>query len=53
MSIASLIETAKLNDVELYEWLRSTLEKMVAGHPMNRLDELLPWARKPQNPVNV
>ena len=45
--IASLIETAKLNGVEPYEWLRSTLEKMVGGHPMSRLDELLPWAGKP------
>lgn len=42
--IASLIETAKLNGIEPYEWLRSALEKMVRGHPMSRLDDLLPWA---------
>ncbi len=41
--LASLIETAKLNDVEPYAWLRDVLIKMVEGHPMQRLDELLPW----------
>jgi len=51
--IASLIETAKLNTVEPYGWLRDTLERMVAGHPVNRLDELLPWSWKPQKPVNA
>ncbi|RYZ15254.1 MAG: transposase domain-containing protein [Alphaproteobacteria bacterium] len=40
----SVIETAKLNGVEPYEWLRSTLETMDAGHPMNRVEKLLPWA---------
>jgi len=43
--LASMIETAKLNDVEPYAWLRDVLTKMVEGHPMQRLDELLPWKR--------
>ena len=41
--ICSLIETAKLNGVEPYAWLSDTLQRMVDGHPNNRLDELLPW----------
>jgi len=40
--ICSLIETAKLNHVEPYEWLKDILDKMVNGHPNNRLDDLLP-----------
>ena len=41
--IASLIETAKLNQVEPYAWLCDVLTRMVGGHPANRLDELMPW----------
>ena len=41
--IASLIETCKMNGVEPYAWLKETLEKIAAGHPNSRIDELLPW----------
>ncbi len=41
--IASLIETAKLNRVEPYAWLKATLEAIAAGHPNSRIDDLLPW----------
>ncbi|MGH7025578.1 MAG: IS66 family transposase [Caulobacteraceae bacterium] len=51
--IGSLIETAKLNGVEPHAYLRDVLERMVAGHPINRLDELLPWAWKAANHVNT
>ena len=44
--IASLIETCKLNQVEPHAWLKSTLEKLAAGHPQSRIHELLPWAFK-------
>jgi transposase len=37
-TLSSLIETAKLNDVEPYAYLHDVLD----GHPINRLDELLP-----------
>ncbi len=43
--VGSLVETAKLNGVEPYAWLREVLTKMVDGHPQQRLDELLPWSR--------
>jgi len=41
--ICSLIETAKLNNVEPYAWLSDVLTRMADGHPANRIDELLPW----------
>jgi hypothetical protein len=41
--ICSLIATAKLNGVEPYAYLKDVLERFAAGHPINRLDELLPW----------
>ena len=41
--VASLVETAKLNGVEPYVWLRDSLTMMANGHPVSRLDELLPW----------
>lgn len=41
--VVTLIETCKMNSVELYAWLRSTLEKIAAGHPQSKIHELLPW----------
>ncbi len=45
--IASLIETAKLNRVVHYAWLKATLEAIATGHPNSRVDELLPWNFRP------
>jgi hypothetical protein len=42
-TLCSLIETCKMNDVEPYAYLRDVLQRTVDGHPVNRLDELLPW----------
>jgi transposase len=42
--IAMLIETCKLNVVDLYADLAATITKIVNGPPNGRLDELLPWA---------
>ncbi len=50
-TVCSLIETARLNEVEPYAYLRDALQKMIDGHPVNRLDELMPWAWKAQNHV--
>ncbi len=41
--VCSLISTAKLNDREPYAYLKDVLERMTNGHPVSRLDELLPW----------
>jgi transposase len=38
----SLIQTARLNDVDPQAWLADVLAR-IADHPINRLDELLPW----------
>ncbi|TCU12744.1 transposase domain-containing protein, partial [Rhizobium laguerreae] len=43
-TIASLIETAKLNDVEPLGYLADVLTKIVNGHPNSQLEELLPWS---------
>ena len=38
----TLIETAKLNDVDPQAWLADVLRR-IADHPASKLDELLPW----------
>ncbi len=38
----SLIVTARMNDVDPQAWLADVLAR-IAGHPAQRLDELLPW----------
>jgi hypothetical protein len=38
----TLIETAKLNDVDPQAWLSDVLRR-INDHPAARLDELLPW----------
>lgn len=38
----TLIRTAKLNGLEPESWLRNILGR-IGSHPINRLDELLPW----------
>jgi transposase len=41
-NLYSLIGTAMLNAMDPYLYLRHVLER-VGGHPINRIDELLPW----------
>lgn len=41
--VASLLATAKLNDVEPFAYLKDILERLTNGHPMSQLNELLPW----------
>jgi len=47
--IASLIETCKINGVEPFAYLKATLEAIAAGHPKNRIDDLLPWNFTPSS----
>ena len=43
-TIASLIETAKLNGVEPMAYLTDVITKVVNDHPNSRIDDLMPWA---------
>lgn len=44
--VYSLIYTARLNDVDPLAWLTDVLAR-VAEHPVQQLDELLPWNWRP------
>jgi transposase len=42
--LASLINTAKLNDLDPQTYLADVLERIISGRtPVNRLEELLAW----------
>ena len=42
-TIASLIETCKMNGVDPHAWLSSTLTAIVQGHRQSQIDGLFPW----------
>ena len=41
-AIYTLIETAKLNDIDPQAWLADVLARL-PDHPAKRIDQLLPW----------
>jgi len=45
--VASLLATAQLNNLEPFAYLKDVLERMSNGHPMSKVDDLLPWNRAP------
>jgi len=45
--IYTLLGTAKLSGINPQLYLRHVLER-IADHPINRIDELLPWVVAPQ-----
>ena len=48
--IYSIIGTARLNGIEPFAYLRTVFER-IADHPINRIDELLPWRLMPAEHV--
>lgn len=44
----SLLETAKLNSVNPQVWLADILDRIGKGHPINQIDDLLPWRWSPE-----
>lgn len=42
--LASLIETCKLNGIDPQAYLADILARIADDHPINWIDELLPWA---------
>jgi hypothetical protein len=42
-SIYSLVGSAKLNGINPEIYLKDTLTRIAEGHPINRIDELMPW----------
>ena len=45
----SLIVTAKLNDIDPLAYLTDVLARIANGHPNSEIDQLLPWAYRPQD----
>ena len=43
-TIASLIETRKLNDIDPLAYLNDVLARIANGHPNSEIEQLLPWA---------
>jgi transposase len=48
-TVASLIETCKLNDIDPLAYLTDVLTRIVNGHPNRDIDQLLPWAYRKQD----
>jgi transposase len=50
--IYTIIETCKLNGVDVLSYLTDVMEKVASGWPNKRLDELLPWNWRPPNNIS-
>ena len=51
--IYTIAETAKLNGLDPEAYIAAVLDRLAAGHPINRIDELLPWHFRPsRQPVS-
>ena len=45
-TIATLLQTAKMNDVDPLAWLTQTLERIAKRWPISQIDEIMPWNYK-------
>jgi transposase len=48
----TLIETARFNGVDPEAWLADVIAR-IADHPINQIDDLLPWKCRPATPQAV
>jgi hypothetical protein len=46
-AIASLLATAKMNNVDPHAWLAQTLECIAGGWPYREIEALMPWNYRP------
>ena len=42
-AVYTIVQTAKLNGVNPETYLTDTLSKIAEGHPINKIDQLMPW----------
>ena len=42
-NVATLLQTAKMNEVDPHAWLTQTLERIAQGWPISNIDQLMPW----------
>ena len=52
-TVASLVETCKLNGVDPQRYLTDLLTRLVNGWPNSRIDELMPWCWKPAEAIET
>jgi hypothetical protein len=46
-AIASLLATAKMNNVDPHAWLTQTIERIANGWPNREIEALMPWNYRP------
>jgi hypothetical protein len=42
-NIYSILQTAKLNEINPEAYLRDTLDRIANGHPISQINQLMPW----------
>jgi transposase len=45
-TIATLLQTAKMNDADPQAWLAVTLQRIAEGWPISQIEKLMPWNYK-------
>ena len=46
-AIYTIVQTAKLNGVNPEAYLKDMLARIAEGHPINQIDQLMPWQMSP------
>jgi transposase len=49
----TVLESAKLNELNPEAYLADVTDRMARGHPINQLSKLLPWNWKPKETERV